>query len=571
MSTMEELEQLHSIATRNGMPDLAQRAAELAERIRYDKLHLLVLGEFNRGKTSLVNCLIGEALLPMDIVPTTAAIWTIEEGDARTAHVVAGRSEPRPISSDPSALARFSADGELASSDVRFLEMTVPELAIGNKVVLVDTPGVNDINQQRAEITYGFLGAADAALFLLDAASPVTRSEAEFLKGQVLSTDLDRILFVLNKSSRLDEDELEESLEVAAERLQEILGVPPRIVPFDAKASLDALSTRRMDLAEQWGYGRLQGAIIELLSQAIDREAQRDAGERKARILRGKLQDSLVARREAALLDVKERAVRQRALEEQAHELDQRFGRLLGHVASQGKQRLHMMIRQSFRHGSDEFVQAQRVRISTAGDGIKAYAEKVLPHELQVFTKRWYEGHMPAVQRFLGDLTQHVAREYQTHFGKVLTTPIERLDSAPAATSRVELDLEDKSVNEYLILGLPAAGALGATFLGLGPFAVVGLAAGLMAGKYVKGRASSSLQQSIAAQLPELVDAATKPTLQRLHESVDEWFARFAQVLTEQYRRDFDNRRLQLTETPPDTAAQIERDLALIQQLSEGK
>ncbi len=92
-----------------------------------------------------------------------------------------------------------------------------------------------------------------------------------------------------------------------------------------------------------------------------------------------------------------------------------------------------------------------------------------------------------------------------------------------------------------------------------------------MAGKYVKGRASSSLQQSIAAQLPELVDAATKPTLQRLHESVDEWFARFAQVLTEQYRRDFDNRRLQLTETPPDTAAQIERDLALIQQLSEGK
>ncbi len=191
MSTMEELEQLHSIATRNGMPDLAQRAAELAERIRYDKLHLLVLGEFNRGKTSLVNCLIGEALLPMDIVPTTAAIWTIEEGDARTAHVVAGRSEPRPISSDPSALARFSADGELASSDVRFLEMTVPELAIGNKVVLVDTPGVNDINQQRAEITYGFLGAADAALFLLDAASPVTRSEAEFLKGQ---GKLDKVL-----------------------------------------------------------------------------------------------------------------------------------------------------------------------------------------------------------------------------------------------------------------------------------------------------------------------------------------------------------------------------------------
>jgi len=569
MSAMEELRELHSIAVRHGMSELAQRATELAERIQYDKLHLLVLGEFNRGKTSLVNCLIGEALLPMDIVPTTAAIWTIEQGEGRTAHVVTGASEPQPIPSDPPALARFSADGELASGDVRFLRMKVPQLAIGSKVVLVDTPGVNDINQQRAEITYGFLGAADAALFLLDAASPVTRSEAEFLKGQVLSTDLDRILFVLNKSSRLDEEELEESLEVAHERLEEILGRPPRIIPFDAKASLDAVSTRRMDAAERWGYGRLQGTIIEMLAQAIDRQAQQLAAGRKTRILRKKLEESLGARRQAALLDEQERLEHQRALEEQRLDLNQRFERLLGHVDSQGKQRLHMMIRQSFRHSSGEFVQAQRVRISTAGGGITAYAEKVLPHELQVFTKRWYEGHMPAVQRFLGDLTQHVAREYQAHFGKVLASPIERLESGPAATTQVELDVESQPVNEYLILGLPAAGALGATFLGLGPFAVVGLAAGLMAGKYVKSRASTGMQESISAQLPDLVEAATRPTLQRLHESVDEWFARFAHVLTDQYRRDFDNRTLGLTELPPDTARQLAEDLALVQKLSE--
>ena len=72
------------------------------------------------------------------------------------------------------------------ASHVKYVEVGWPAEILKDKVTLVDTPGVNDINEQRAEITYGYIPRADAVLFLLDGAQVLKQSERAFLEQRIL-------------------------------------------------------------------------------------------------------------------------------------------------------------------------------------------------------------------------------------------------------------------------------------------------------------------------------------------------------------------------------------------------
>ena len=74
-----------------------------------------------------------------------------------------------------------------------------------NNCVLVDTPGVNDIDSSNAEITYNYISYADAIIFLIDPDQVFTNSEKVFLKSKVLNHNLNKMFFVLNKSDNINE------------------------------------------------------------------------------------------------------------------------------------------------------------------------------------------------------------------------------------------------------------------------------------------------------------------------------------------------------------------------------
>ena len=93
------------------------------------------------------------------------------------------------------------------SNDVAFVELGYPVDILRDNIVLVDTPGVNDLNEQRAEVTYGYVPRADAVLFLLDAGQALKDSEREFLSSHMLDGTRDRLIFVLGKMDLLNDDE----------------------------------------------------------------------------------------------------------------------------------------------------------------------------------------------------------------------------------------------------------------------------------------------------------------------------------------------------------------------------
>ncbi len=199
-------QQLAEVAEAVGMITLARdiRATRIP-KLEAERFHLVVLGEFNHGKSTFVNSLLGADILPTGITPTTASINHVVYAPHPTARVVLGDGESRHL--DPGQLKEWVTVAGGHANEVAFVELGYPSDLLVNNVVLVDTPGVNDLNEQRAEVTYGYVPRADAVVFLLDAGQALKDSEREFLKSRVLENARDRLIFVLGKMDMLSPDE----------------------------------------------------------------------------------------------------------------------------------------------------------------------------------------------------------------------------------------------------------------------------------------------------------------------------------------------------------------------------
>jgi len=230
------LREVAQLAEDAGADSLARRlTVERIAHLEEERFHLVVLGEFNHGKTTFVNALLGAAVLPAGVTPTTAVIHHIVHGTSPGAAVVSADGSRTELTM--SELSDFVVGGKAAREDVRYVEVRHPAPLLAGGVVLVDTPGVNDLNLSRAEITYSYIPRADAVLFLLDAGQILKESERAFLEQKLLAASRDKVLFVVNKIDLLTPGEREEALAYATANLARL--VPsPRIYAISAQRAL---------------------------------------------------------------------------------------------------------------------------------------------------------------------------------------------------------------------------------------------------------------------------------------------------------------------------------------------
>ena len=235
--------ELATVATRIGAKSLAGRIdTDLVQKLHADRFHLVVVGEFNHGKTTFVNALLGRNLLPTGVTPTTAAIHHVEYSDTPKASVVFMNGNRRDISFEDVRRYAVSGDHEKDSNDLRYLEVGIPSDLLKERIVLVDTPGVNDLSLQRADITYSYIPKSDAVLFLLDAGQPLKESERVFLQEKLLGEGRNKIIFVVTKRDIWDGSEEKEALEYIRTELAKLIK-DPVLFPVSAERSLEEAST----------------------------------------------------------------------------------------------------------------------------------------------------------------------------------------------------------------------------------------------------------------------------------------------------------------------------------------
>jgi GTP-binding protein EngB required for normal cell division len=225
---------LNELAALGTARDREQLAA-LLDRLDVARLRVLVVGEAKRGKSTLINALLGRDVLPSGVTPLTAVATTVRYGNDPRAEVLFldGHEEKHPLT----ALAAFVTEPGNPRNRRRVAGVTVyldePLLAAG--VELVDTPGTGSVFEWDTETAHEALQSMDAAVFVLTADPPVSASERDLL-ARVAGLSVTTFA-VLNKADHLDEPGLAEAAEFTRQVLTESSHAG-KLYPMSARAAL---------------------------------------------------------------------------------------------------------------------------------------------------------------------------------------------------------------------------------------------------------------------------------------------------------------------------------------------
>ncbi len=214
----------------------------LAQSIRQlDELFLLVVvGEFNAGKSAFINALLGERLLEEGVTPTTTRIQILRYGEQQ---------------------------GRAISSEGVYV-LTAP-LEILREINIVDTPGTNAIYREHEALTRDFVPRSDLVLFVTSVDRPFTESEREFLES--IRAWGKKLLIVLNKIDLLDDETSIEKVErFIADNARRLLGFEPEIYPVSSRLALRAKEQRDEVLWRASRFAPLEMRIRRTL-ESIDR------------------------------------------------------------------------------------------------------------------------------------------------------------------------------------------------------------------------------------------------------------------------------------------------------------
>ncbi len=218
------LERLRLYAQQIGMEEAAiQEIDRILARNRNATFTLAVVGEFNRGKSTFINALLGRPILPADALPATATVNRVRYGARASARVVYKATDDRPEQSEPvdvdrlrEYVTKLDDDGERARQ-IKHAEVFFP-LPFLEQIEIIDTPGLND-EISMTDVTYGILPEVDAAIMLVVPQAPFGQTEEDFL-NDLLNQDIGRVMFVIN---RIDQ------VRRPADRERAIVGIKERI------------------------------------------------------------------------------------------------------------------------------------------------------------------------------------------------------------------------------------------------------------------------------------------------------------------------------------------------------
>jgi len=219
--------------------------SQVADRIEYEikkleesEFHLMVVGQFKRGKSTLINYLIGDTILPTGVIPITSIITKIKHGSMPSALVVFNGGESKDIPLDEVDLYVSEEKNPENTKDVKYLEIEYPSQNLKNGLVLIDTPGIGSIFRHNTEVAYGHLPEADAAVFIISSDPPISQLEIEFLKD--VRKYIDKIFIVQNKIDYLEEEEVITTVEFSKSIIQDNIGMQAKIYPLSALNALKA-------------------------------------------------------------------------------------------------------------------------------------------------------------------------------------------------------------------------------------------------------------------------------------------------------------------------------------------
>ncbi len=222
--------------------DISRDALDTLQKaiLQLDELFLLVVvGEFNAGKSALMNALLGDGVLPEGVLPTTSRVTLVRWGEQVHEQVV----------------------------DEGFATFTHP-LPLLRELNIVDTPGTNAVIRQHERLTNEFVPRSDLVLFVTSADRPMTESERQFMER--IRAWGKKVILALNKVDILDEAGLNEVRSFVLRHAEAALGFPPELFPVSAKLAQQARATADPTESERLRAASRIEALVHYIYSTLD-------------------------------------------------------------------------------------------------------------------------------------------------------------------------------------------------------------------------------------------------------------------------------------------------------------
>jgi len=305
----EVLQQLIRVAEALEFHRAAEMLSESVQSLTDDHFEVLVVGEFSNGKSTFINALLGRELLASSIKPCTALLTRVQYGSEQEIRLIRRDGEEERVTEDqfkqliaPDVPDETEEDRSRTRrqaeriSEIAYADIRLPTQLGSDGIVLVDSPGTNDMDAAREAITNRYIPNCDAVIFVIHGLKPFTQSERSFLQ-RIKDSDIRKIFFVINFKDQLaTESDRERVLERVRREAGEVLpsghfylvssrhellhrlypggvGLPPQRKPLlePERTGFDALqSGLQRFLVEERGAAKLDKPLTRAIRTADD-------------------------------------------------------------------------------------------------------------------------------------------------------------------------------------------------------------------------------------------------------------------------------------------------------------
>jgi GTPase SAR1 family protein len=419
LSLNVKLDELYNITDELGYTSLSVKIKDYRNTVDNDQFIITVVGEFNRGKSTLINALIGDDVIPTGILPTTATINIIRYDEKKRIIIHNTDNETFEIPFNKESFLDYTALVNFDPNRVKFVEITLPSPLLEDGVVLVDTPGVNDINEQRIEITYGYLPISDAIIFLLNSTTPLKMTEVDFLTNHILSNNIDKIFFVSNQVDLLDDSDCRDSLNSLKDNLQFLgKGKEINVYPLSSKEALRGILIGDDNLIKKSQYNEFKNVLLEFLKgddknifkiKRIDYHYNAllqnvwNEIEGEAKINQKSIEE---------LIEIKDKlTIRESVLKDN-------LSKLFEYIDEQSVQLLKR-VEGSLLIKMKELNEAFNFQIDKYKSDLTDFVEKDIPYSIKQSLKIWLEQSQPSIDENVYTIYQKGIQGFEQHFAKL--------------------------------------------------------------------------------------------------------------------------------------------------------
>jgi len=292
----------------------------LLARLAEDRFNLAMVGQFSRGKSSLMNALLGAEKLPTGVLPLTSVITTVAYGESERVLLQRdGWTFPQEIRLDQ--LADYVTQHGNPGNEKRVIlaEIQLPHEMLRLGVHFIDTPGIASVIRANTRTTRQFLPEIDAAILVTSFESPFAETELNFLRE--VREHVRTVFIVVNKQDLVPARERAQVLDAIRKDLRAV---------FDAELDVFAVSARDALLAKQHGSpGDLDASGLPALETALTSFLR--AQKARELLLRAADRTESIVRQQAISIRISERA----RAPEHAEGLDHRLQEILTRISGE--------------------------------------------------------------------------------------------------------------------------------------------------------------------------------------------------------------------------------------------